>query len=60
MSEWKRLDTMRGEEWELGRWLVLRRRGDRIFNVFRDGQLRALGFRDAISATLYADRQEPQ
>jgi hypothetical protein len=56
MSIWKRDDTMRGEEWALGQWLVLRRNGDKIFNVLRDGQLQAIGFKDAHEAIAYAEK----
>jgi hypothetical protein len=52
---WKHSDTMRGDEWIWKEWLVLRRRGDDIYNVFRNGELLAMAFRDSILARHYAE-----
>lgn len=55
MSEptWQNADTMEGQIWTLDSWKVLRRRGDNIFNVFNNGEVRALGFHNPIDAMRY-------
>lgn len=52
---WIHEDTMRGEEWRRGVWLVLRSRGDRIWNVFSGAELRAIGFETSLAGQAYVN-----
>lgn len=50
---WQNAETMEGQIWTLDAWKVLRRRGDDIFNVYYNGELRAFGSSNPIDAMRY-------
>lgn len=55
---WVYQSTMGGETWICGIWKISRARGTAIFNVYKNGFIVAIGYRDEGSAKQYVERKE--